>query len=127
MDTDNGNEHYENNGGAAIGFLAGLLIGGLAGAITSLLMAPQSGLRTRAQIKRRSVELRDQASEAIEDTLTEARDTGRRLSADVQKQAAKLQQQAEKLQERGQAMIDEQKERWTPVVAAGQKAVNSAN
>lgn len=120
------NEYNDNNqmGRTALGFLAGLLIGGLAGAVTTLLLAPQSGERTRAQIQRRGLALKHQATEAIEDTLDEARDTGRRLSDDVHKQAAKIQKQAEKIQQRGQDLLDEQKERWTPVVAAGQKAVN---
>jgi len=45
---------------------AGLLLGGLAGAITTLLMAPQSGRQTRAQIKQVSVDLRDHAFDTID-------------------------------------------------------------
>lgn len=122
MENDNG--QYEQSGRAALGFLAGLLIGGLAGAVTTLLMAPQSGQRTRAQIQRKGIALRNQATEAIEDKMVDARDTGRRLSEDVHKQAAKIQKQAEKLQQRGQDLLDGQKERWSPVVEASQKAVN---
>ena len=109
---------------AALGFLAGILIGGLAGAGTMLLLAPQSGKRTRAQIRHKSLELRDQATDTIEEAMTEARATGQHLTARVHKQADKIQQQADKLQQRGQEVIDAQKERWSPVVEAGQKAVN---
>jgi gas vesicle protein len=123
------NEYVENdhNARTAAGFLAGLLIGGLAGAVTTLLLAPQSGERTRAQIQRQGIALRTQATEAIEGTMDEARDTGRRLSQDVHKQAAKIQKQAEKIQQAGQDLLDEQKERWSPVVDASQKAVNGKN
>ncbi len=124
---EDNNSHYEQNGRTALGFLAGLLIGGLAAAVTTLLIAPQSGQRTRAQIQRKGIELSHQATEAIEDKLDDARDTGRRLTADMHKQAAKVQKQAEKIQQRGQDLLDEQKERWSPVVGAGQKAVNGAD
>jgi gas vesicle protein len=63
----------------SLGFLAGLLIGGLAGATTMLLLAPQSGQRTRAQIQHKGEALREQATEAIEEKVAEARDTSRRI------------------------------------------------
>jgi gas vesicle protein len=116
-------EHGQRGLAAGLGFLAGIVVGGLAGAGTMLLMAPRSGERTRVQIRHKAVELRDQAAETIEDTLAQARDTGRNISIGVHKQADKIQNQAEKLQQRGQEMLDEQKQRWSPVVEAGQKAV----
>ena len=60
----NHNEEHEHDhdgaepGGLWAGMLAGLLIGALAGAIAMLLLAPQSGKRTRAKLRRRSVALR---------------------------------------------------------------------
>jgi gas vesicle protein len=123
---DDEHDQTEYNVQAALGFLAGIVIGGLAGSVTMLLLAPQSGKRTRAQIRHKSLELRDQATDSIDDAMTQARTTGRQISANVQKQADKIQQKAEKLQQRGQDMLDEQKERWAPVVEAGQKAVNGS-
>jgi gas vesicle protein len=120
---DDEHEPGDQNVQMALGFLAGILIGGLAGAGTMLLLAPQSGKRTRAQIQHKGVELRDQATESIEDAMDQARATGRHISAGVHKQADKIQQKAEKIQQRGQDMLDDQKERWSPVVEAGQKAV----
>lgn len=52
-----------NNGENFISFLIGFLVGGLIGAAVALLYAPQSGEETRAQIKEKSIEIRDQASE----------------------------------------------------------------
>ena len=124
---DDETEHDDHNGQTALGFLAGLVIGGLAGAVTMLLMAPQSGQRTRAQIQRKGMALREQASDTLEETMDQARDTGRQISATVQKQADKLQRQAGKIQQRGQDMLDEQKERWSPVVEAGQKAAKGSS
>jgi gas vesicle protein len=42
-------------------FLAGFVIGGLVGAAAALILAPQSGEETRAVIRQRGIELRDQA------------------------------------------------------------------
>ena len=51
-------------------FLVGFVVGGLAGAVTALLLAPQSGEETRTVIKEKAIELRDVAS----DSYTEAYD-----------------------------------------------------
>jgi gas vesicle protein len=48
-------------------FLVGFVVGGLVGAATALLLAPQSGEETRAYIKDKSIELKDRAAETIED------------------------------------------------------------
>jgi len=48
-------------------FLAGFVLGGLAGAATALLLAPQSGEETRLQIRDKSIELKDKAAETAED------------------------------------------------------------
>ena len=47
MVNENQIPQYRNNN--ILGVLAGLLIGGLAGAVTMLLLAPQSGKDTRRQ------------------------------------------------------------------------------
>jgi gas vesicle protein len=63
--------------------LAGLLIGGLAGAGAMLLVAPQSGKRTRAKIQRQGVELREQATDTVEDALDQARIKSHQITASV--------------------------------------------
>ncbi len=82
--------------------LAGLLIGGLAGAIAMLLLAPQSGKRTRAKLRRRSIALRAQTAETMEnmeDAIEDARDKTDQMTRDARKQA-------EKLDKRGHALFD---------------------
>ena len=116
-------EHY---GHTIRGFLAGVLVGGLAGAGAMLLMAPQSGQRTRAQIRRKGMDLRDQAVSSMEDAMNQARATSQEITAKVHEQADKLQLEAEKMQMRGQHALDVQKERWAPVLEAGKTAVNSS-
>jgi len=87
-------------------------MGGLAGAVAMLLLAPQSGKRTRAQIQLKSMNLREQTAEAVEDALKQARTKGRQIRADVR-------EKADELQQRGQAVLDEQKERLATLVEAG--------
>ena len=98
------------------GFLAGLLLGGLAGAGAMLMLAPQSGKRTRAKIQQKGMELRDQTTEAVDDAVAQARATVHQVKADVRKDAKEL-------QHRGQEMLDEQMERVSAVVEAGKAAV----
>jgi gas vesicle protein len=49
---NNGQEH-ETGANHAWSFVAGLLMGGLVGAGVMLMLAPQSGKKTRAQIQRK--------------------------------------------------------------------------
>jgi gas vesicle protein len=53
-------------------FLIGFVVGGVAGAVAALLLAPQSGEETRALIKDKSIELRDKAAEQAEMVATKA-------------------------------------------------------
>ena len=50
-----------------IGIVIGTLIGGLGGALAMLLLAPQSGKKTRAKLKRQSRKLREQATDTMDD------------------------------------------------------------
>jgi gas vesicle protein len=62
---------YNNNN--ILGVLAGLLVGGLAGAVTMLLLAPQSGKDTRMEIsdggRRKFLELKQQSQDLVVDQL----------------------------------------------------------
>ena len=58
-------------------FLAGFLIGGLIGAATALMLAPQSGEETRTVIKTKSIELKDKATAQTAEFRTKAEDYAR--------------------------------------------------
>jgi gas vesicle protein len=104
VDMDNPKQEHESEGSNAGGFLAGLVVGGLAGAGTALLLAPESGKRTRADIHQKGIVLRDQAVESVENTMAEARIKARQMTAPVRKQAKELQR-------RGQEILEEQRDR----------------
>lgn len=110
----------ENNvrepGNFWIGWLIGMLTGGLAGAVAALLLAPQSGKRMRTKLLRQGDELRQQAAETVEDAMSQARTNVRHAQRDVRKQAAELEQ-------RGQAILDEQKDNLATIVEAGKNAL----
>ncbi len=53
-------------------FLVGFIVGGLTGAVVSLLFAPQSGEETRALIRDKGIELRDRAANSTEEALARA-------------------------------------------------------
>lgn len=66
-------EEYQNTSANPLKVLAGILIGGLAGAVAMLLLAPQSGKDTRLQIQDKSAQLRSQATGIVGDTVSKMR------------------------------------------------------
>ena len=49
----------------SLDFMVGFVFGGLVGAFVGLLLAPQSGEQTRAQLAERGIELRDELQEKV--------------------------------------------------------------
>lgn len=98
------------------GFLVGLLLGTVLGAGTMMLFAPQSGQKTRSQIQRKGHDLREQTADTINEGVAQVR-------TEVEQVTTNMQKQAEELQQRGQDVVDEQIDRWAPVVEAGKTAV----
>jgi len=102
-----------------LSILAGLLVGSLAGALTMLLLAPQSGKDTRTQIKDKSIELRDRTTEMVEDAMAQVR-----LKANQLKIGGR--EKAEELLHQGQALVAEQLEHVSEAAQAGKKAIQSS-
>lgn len=88
-------------------FLAGLVVGGLIGAAAALMLAPQSGEETRAQIRQRGIELRDQANTAYDDARTRAEEFATEARTRTDKIVAETRSKASDLQTRGKAAFDE--------------------
>ncbi len=96
-------------------FFAGLIIGGLVGAAVAVLMAPQSGEETRAQLRDRSLDIKDRAEEGV---LT-ARQQAQGQIATLQDQVAALQQQVSGLQEKGKETLEKGKEQVSKAINRG--------
>jgi gas vesicle protein len=109
-------EYHNNN---VLGVLVGMLVGALAGAVTMLLLAPQSGETTRTQIQEKSIELRDRATEMVEDTMAQVRMDRNKITMGGRMKAKELLHQ-------GQALVVEQLEHVSEAAQAGKKALQSA-
>jgi len=87
-----------------INFLAGLILGAAIGAVTALLLAPQSGAELRANIQEQAMAERQ------------------RLQALYEQQMAELQPQLDKLQKDVQSVLDQTKKTADVEGEAGQDA-----
>ena len=114
------NENQANqNHNYVLEVLTGVLIGGLAGAGTMLLMAPQSGKTTRTQIQAKGIELRDQTTGMIEVTMAQAWLAKKKITRDGRRKAQELLHQ-------GQERIGEQIESVSDAAKTWKKATLSS-
>jgi gas vesicle protein len=111
-------EHHKNMDNTRA-VLAGLLVGGLAGAGAMLLLAPQPGKETRARIQQKAMELRDRTAETVEEALMQAKSKTHQITADVRGKA-------EELQHQGQEMIADQLDRVAAAAEAGKAALKNS-
>jgi len=81
-----------NRNGGGGEFFAGLVIGALVGAGIALIMAPQSGEETRAQLRDASIEIKDRA----DTTIAEARAKAEAITADARRRAEEITADARK-------------------------------
>ncbi|HEX9017018.1 MAG TPA: YtxH domain-containing protein [Chloroflexota bacterium] len=88
----------ESEGGS--GFVAGFVLGGIAGAALALLLAPRTGDENRGALRERTIELRVRAEEA----------------------AARARVEADELLSRGKVILDEQRSRLQEAVDEGKEA-----
>jgi len=112
-------EHHQSTNNA-IPVLAGLLVGGLAGAGAMLLLAPQPGKETRAQIQQKATELRDRTAETVEEALSQAKLKTHQITSDVRVKA-------DELQHHGQEMIADQLDRVAAAAQAGKTALKNSD
>jgi gas vesicle protein len=101
-------------------FLVGFIVGGLTGAVVSLLFAPQSGEETRALIKDKSIELRDKAQVSAEEAIARAEAATAEARARADDLARQLRERSKEVysdvRDRSQAAIDDVRERGKRVV-----------
>jgi gas vesicle protein len=95
-------------------FLVGFIVGGLTGAVVSLLFAPQSGEETRALIKDKSIELRDKASVSAEQAIAKAE----AAAAEARARADEL---AKQLKAKGETVVSDVKTRGKSALDAIRK------
>jgi gas vesicle protein len=113
------NQEYQYHTNNTLSVLIGMVIGGLAGALTMLLLAPQSGKDTRTQIRNKGLELRDRTNEVVEETMAQVRANANKLASGGREKLSELKHQ-------GQKLAAEQLDRVSAVVEAGKTAVKSS-
>jgi gas vesicle protein len=116
MINENQEYKYHTN---PLNIVVGMLIGGLAGAVTMLLLAPQSGKDTRMQIQGKGIELRDRTNEIVEDTLAQVRMSVNKITLDGREKLKELKQH-------GQELAVEQLNNVSEAAQAGKKAIKSS-
>jgi gas vesicle protein len=96
-------------------FLVGFIVGGLTGAVAALLFAPQSGEETRATIKEKSIELKDQAMIETDKALKQAETVAAEVRGKVEDLSKKAYQQGEeislKAKKAGEELVESAKEK----------------
>ena len=112
----NENQEYIDQNHNLVSVLVGLLIGGLVGALSMLLFAPNSGKETRDQIKDKGIELRDRTTGFIEDTISEARSR----TIDL---ASRGRESFKAFKQRGQKLAIDQLDHVAAAAKAGKKAI----
>jgi gas vesicle protein len=114
----NENQEYKYHANP-LNVVVGMLIGALVGAVTMLLLAPQSGKDTRMQIREKGIELRDRTTELAEDTLAQVRSKANELTTGGR-------EKFEELKQHGQELAVEQLEHVSEAAQAGKKALQSS-
>lgn len=94
-------------------FLGGLVLGGIVGAATVLLMAPASGQETREQIRLRSGELKNRG-EAL----------GSEAKVQMRKATKEGHKRVSEAQERANLTLEEQKARLVEAIDTGKQAAS---
>jgi len=95
------------------------VIGGLLGAVTMLLLAPQSGKDTRTQIQEKGIEICDRSNEIAEETLAQVRSSVDKLTLDGREKFKELKQH-------GQELAVEQLDHVSEAAKAGKKSILSS-
>ena len=103
---------YKNHTNNTGNVLVGMVIGALAGAVTMLLLAPRSGKDTRRQIQDKAIELRDQTTGMVEDTIAQVRTKANKITMGAK--------------DYGQELAVEQLENVSEAAQAGKKAIQSS-
>jgi len=116
MNTNNQEFEHKDQSGNMISVLIGMVIGGMVGAVTMLLFAPQPGAKTRAELQDGAIKLRDRTATTVNETMTQVKSKANQLKIEMQIKAQDLGHQ-------GQDLIVKQLDNVSQAAEAGKKAI----
>ena len=90
-------------------FLVGFLIGGITGAVVSLLYAPKSGEETRTVIKEKAIELEDKTAVTAEEAYRKAEQAANEAAAKAQELLKTAQSKAAEVLKKAPVVLEEEK------------------
>ena len=99
-------------------FVMGVFIGALAGGITALLLAPQSGEETRKVIKEKSVEVYEKAGKSLEEAYTQAEHSLADAKVKIEELTEQAKTKGAEFQEKGHIMLEQITKKEKPAPAA---------
>jgi gas vesicle protein len=114
--TDRNQEPERGSGGS--GFL-GFLIGGIVGAIAMLFLAPQSGEKTREELRVGAQKLREQTDVVVKEKTDQVRTRAQEFTAEARKKVDDLSKQ-------GKDLAVEGLDRVSSAAEAGKKAIKGS-
>ncbi len=119
MNRQNRNGEPRGSGTSGAPMLVGLMIGGLVGAGTMLLLAPQAGKQTRKEIQAGAMDLKDRATDTVQGAMGQARERAQQVASNVRDTANDLQNQ-------GKDIAIDQLDRVAAAAQSGKKALRSS-
>jgi gas vesicle protein len=102
-------------------FLLGFIMGSLTGAVAALLLAPQSGEKTRGLLRDKAIELGDMVDTTVDDARLKATELATEARTRAEELSRVAKERAEDLQHRGQVVLEEQKAKVTETLQAHKK------
>ena len=107
----------QSNGNGSL--LTGLIFGSIAGAVTMLFLAPQSGRKTRAEVQKGAEQLRNRTAEVVKDGFEQVRNKADQIKSDVKVKAASIEY-------KGKDMLAKQLENVSQAAKAGKEAIQTS-
>jgi gas vesicle protein len=88
-------------------FLLGFVIGGLTGAVTALMLAPQSGPETRTVIRDKAIEIKDRAGTTVDEAYAQAGAAASEARVRFEELAEIAKTRAGDIQRKGQGLVSQ--------------------
>jgi gas vesicle protein len=111
-----GNPRMSKRSGSGAPAFVGFMVGGLIGAVSMLLLAPQSGRDTREAVQAGASDLKDRATDQVQGAVSQAKSRAQQVASTAKDKAMDLQNQ-------GMSMAADQLDRVAKAAQSGKKAI----